>query len=295
MNREEELIKQLEPPVDAPDGAVVARQRQALMAAIHSESPVPAPVAELPSGRATLPSWLSRAAAVVAALAVVGGGTAVAVSLFSPDPAQVAAVGSHYEIALSSHGPDWRPILRAEEVLCDYRGVPAERDLAQGYASGHPLAETLTEEHLFDECLTSSDAALGHEEAIAAVAQPVVCITSQVPGELYSLPVVLAGGGDCVAAGYLEAPSNLLADLNHRRQVEIGLRGVPGDCPTEQEANDWVSGQLGTIDEEFDVLPFPGGDRCFVPFVDWQRGIIQVSAMISDGNGPTGTTMPPAP
>ena len=64
-----------------------------------------------------------------------------------------------------------------------------------------------------------------------------LAVTSTVP---VTRPILVFGAVSCATAGYPAAADGLLESINVLRNIEIDLRAVPRDCPTEQEATAWV-------------------------------------------------------
>ncbi len=67
---------------------------------------------------------------------------------------------------------------------------------------------------------------------------PAMANWAQAQGTVVLKPAVVFSGTDCAAAGFADPPTDFVADLDRRRHVEIELRAVPKDCPTEEDAHD---------------------------------------------------------
>jgi hypothetical protein len=100
-----------------------------------------------------------------------------------------------------------------------------------------------------------------------------LAVTSAVP---VTRPILIFGAATCASAGYPAAADGFLDSINVKRNVEINLRAVPRDCPTEQEATAWVRkvteqqlGQEWTIGSPAQsAIPANG---CYWPYlIDWE-------------------------
>ena len=288
MNRELELVQALAPKLREPRNEEVTRQRQRLMSTIRSEgTDAVAPGRR----RRRRPSALIRLLAATAALAVVGGGTAFAVSAFQPDGAQVASVERHWAVGRGVLQPGTRPALNAERVVCDYRNVAAETPLGSTFASGFPLGSELTERRLMDECRTGTDAV-----RTAPVSVPSLLCSVTPPGEHLPIPVVTFGFATCEAAALQPVNANLIDEQNRMRQAEIAILAVPSTCPTAPQTIDWVHAHVVGSPQPLRVLDvdqYPGG-RCYLPFVHWGAGTVEIIASSSvPAPGTSATTTPP--
>jgi hypothetical protein len=287
VNREFELVRLLERDTEPPTRDEIAIQFATLVAAIdHEISPRRAPARRV--HRALLRSLV--ATTVVLGL---GGGAAFAWSQLAPDAQDVATVARHYRSSAGVHRPGWRPELDAERVVCDYRGLGLATTSTYSYASEFPLTQPLTQERLVDECRSRTDATTG----TGSITQPAALCAVTPPGERLAVPVVTFGTAECTAPLTI-APASLLVERNRLRRAETAIRAVPETCPTPVEARRWVDEQVSESGETLRVLPVethPGG-RCYLPFVHWGRGQVEIIATVnpaSSTNG-TGTVLPQA-
>jgi hypothetical protein len=288
VNREFELVQLLDRTPEPPTRDEVTRQFAILTAAVELEI---AARERAPRRRARTLVRSVVAATVVGGLGATG---AYAWSQRGPDPQQAATVKRHSRSAVPVHRPGWRPELDAERVVCDYQGLGRATNVVYSYASAFPLAEPLTQSRLVDECRSGTDATTGNPVTGAAT----LCAVTP-PGERLAVPVVTFGSAGCDTPGLSAAPNALLDERNRLRRAETAIRAVPQDCPTADQARTWVEEQVAGSGESLRLLPvesYPSG-RCFLPFVHWGRGEVEIIATentASPTNG-TGTVPPPAP
>jgi hypothetical protein len=213
-----------------------------------------------------------------------------------------------------AEAPGGRPLLAAEWTYCDYRGNPAAAvipglepnrrpDVEPTFSSYSKLSEPLTATRLADGCFQRTDRFPGGTPANVPIETPddqlppyLLCATDQ-PGPNYGVdapaqtalkPAIVFAGTDCASAGYQDPPPDFVADLDHRRHVEIELRAVPKACPTADEALRWVAHvtqqELG---EAWQAGP-GGATTCFRPaYVDWDNhrtGLMQFSESQAGGS-----------
>ena len=207
-------------------------------------------------------------------------------------PKSAEVVERHSRSAAVVHGPDWRPELDAEHVVCDYRGLGLVTTGVYTYASEFPLAQSLTRERLVDECRSGTDATTG----VPSITQPATLCAVTPPGEQLAVPVVTFGSAGC-AAPLSAAPPSLLDDRNRLRRDETAILAVPEACPTPDEARRWVEEQIAASDAHLRLLPvesYPGG-RCYLPYVRWGRGEVEIAATQNTPSSSDGTTVPRNP
>jgi hypothetical protein len=291
VNRDFDLVKMLEREPSLPTDDEMARQRAALVVAIGDEN------ARLLRRRPTRRVRRTMARSLVATLAVVGvsGTAAFAVAQLAPDAKDAVTVKQHYRSSAPAHRPGWRPELDAERVVCDYRGLGLGTTSIYSYASEFPLDGLLTRARLVAECRAGTDATASGSTQITSPAT--LCAVTP-PGEHLAVPVVTFVPQGC--APPLDAASTTLLDERNRmRRAETAIRAVPQQCPTAAEARSWVDEQLAAYGEGLYLLPverYPGG-RCYLPFVHWGRGEVEIVATLNDTSGAPGTpgtTLPPA-
>ena len=152
----------------------------------------------------------------------------------TPDPAEVARAQEVFDALrgpLGEGGRRWS--LVAERVTCELPGPDGD---AGGSASGFPLGDLMTVDHLVEFCTHGNDIARMNDGFDPTVAH--VCIG----GGEYPLAVVVLDGRDCAQLDTPLGPMTdaAMEDLNRRRAVEIAVLAAPQDCPTEDEARAWV-------------------------------------------------------
>lgn len=201
---------------------------------------------------------IGRIAALTAAFLILTAGVAIATGVFAPDPRDVSLLEDEAEQGFESHELGWRPALRTERVWCMY-------DLSTGAdtpVSEFPLGEPLTMEALLAECGTGNDVARNLEAEPTDYTLCRATFTDQtyqdriaqddrftvVEGDLSTsrpgFPVVLAWDTSCETTA-LEtsfevdlAPLMSLDDLNHAREIEVGLKAdALKSCLTREEAD----------------------------------------------------------
>jgi hypothetical protein len=291
VNREFDLVKMLEREPSRPTDIEMARQRAALVAVIDDEN------ARLLRRRPTrrVSRIVVRTLAATLAVIGVGGTAAFAVTRLAPDAKDAATVNRHYRSSAPVHRPGWRPELDAEHVVCDYRGLGLQTTGVYSFASGFPLAGSLTQARLVAECRSGTDATASGGAPIAARAT--LCAVTP-PGEHLAVPVVTFVAQGCAPPLSAAAPT-LLDERNRMRRAETAIRAVPQQCPTVAEARSWVDQQLAAYGKGLHLLPvetYPGG-RCYLPFVHWGRGEVEITASVHDAvdtPGRPATTLPPA-
>lgn len=152
-----------------------------------------------------------------------------------------------------------------------------------------PLAEPLTEALFIDAC-TDSYGDLGDP---GDRADATLCVSDD-DDLKYPSVVVALHGRTCeqtvLAVDYALRPFGPadLAEVNHRRAVEVALLAVPEECATAEQTADWVA---EVLDQEKDIelevviadgpTPEPGGgfmtNLCpFQAAVTWTEGIVTV-------------------
>jgi hypothetical protein len=209
--------------------------------------------------------------AAVLALAAIGGG-AVAAGVFDPDPADVATVTELAKEAAEVHGPGWRPELNAEQVLCMYgkRQVDGLRTMA----SSGPLDAALTKADLFGECSRGAGTTKLDQSRMTLCTGP-----SGGDGRAV-LPVVLARGGDCRAAGFDPADeAALLTDVNRRRQVELTILAAQpvGRCVPEAELRQLVKARIEATREPLDLIDTEDKGKCWrIQALFWETDDVMI-------------------
>jgi len=289
VNPEFELVRLLERDAEPPTREDIATQFATLVAAIDLEISAQ----QTPTRRVR--RALLRALVATTVVFGLGGSAAFAWSQLTPDAKHAETVKRHYQSSAGVHRPGWRPELDAERVVCDYRGLGLATTTVYSYASEFPLAQPLTQQRLVDECRSGTDATTG----TAPVPQPVTLCAVTPPGEQRAVPVVTFSTAGC-AAPLTVAPSSLLDERNRLRRAEAAILAVPETCPTPAEARNWVDEHNAASGAHLRLLPveaYPGG-RCYLPFVHWGRGTVEIIATQnppSPTNG-SGTVVPsPAP
>jgi hypothetical protein len=291
VNREFDLVKMLEREPSLPTDDEMARQRTSLAAAIDDEN------TRLLRRRPTrrVRRTVVRSLAATVAVVGVGGTAAFAVTQLTPGAKDALTVKQHYRSSAPVHRPDWRPELDAERVVCDYRGLGLATATVYSYASAFPLDGLLTEARLVAECRSGTDATASGTTPITASAT--LCVVTP-PGEHLVVPVVTFVPQACAPPLAAASPA-LLIERNRLRRAETAIRAVPQQCPTAPEARSWVDEQLATYGKGLRLRPvdtYPGG-RCFLPFVHWGRGEVEIIATVNDASAAPGTpttTVPPA-
>jgi hypothetical protein len=276
MNRELELVRLLEPEIAPPSAAGRARQRELLLETIDADAMRPLPIA-----RTRRRSRVLKVLAATAVLTAVGGGAAFAWSRqATPDPKKAARFEQQHASGGAALLPG-RPPLDAEHVVCDYEHVGRTPGLVYTFASDFPLVEPLTEQRIFDECRTGTDAV-----RTAPVRTPGVLCAVIPPGERLFVPVVAFGFATCKEASLVPVPPTLLNERNQMRQAEIEIRAVGSKCPTVAAAQAWVRAQVATTGADLRILEaevYPEG-QCWLPQVSWGRGEVRITAEHNDGS-----------
>ena len=183
-----------------------------------------------------------------------------------------------------------RPLLAAEYVFCDAAQIDPTDPARGTFASNFPLGQPLTEARIAEACAKSdspSARTLGATFKLCSTTMrgPVydLAATSVVP---VTRPILVFGAANCAAAGYPAAAGGFLDKINALRNIEINLRAVPRDCPTEQEATAWVykvtKDQLG---QEWTIgslasSPVPS-TGCYRPhLIDWEAHQVHFIASV---------------
>jgi hypothetical protein len=264
---------------------------------------------------------LGRIAALAAVFLVVSAGVAVAAGVFSPDPKDVALLEDEAEVGFESHELGWRPALRTESVWCMY-------DLSTGAdtpVSEFPLGEPLTMEALLAECGTGNDVARNLEAEPTEYTLCRATFTDQtyrdriaqdkrfniIEGDLSAdrpgFPVVLAWETNCQTTT-LEtsfqvdlAPLTSLDDLNHAREVEVGLKAdALESCLTRDEADEAARAARAELGDSWLVIDMnlDGAVDCYAVDLEPQWGTVAVigqdDGTSADENVTTQSTAPPA-
>jgi hypothetical protein len=313
MDHDLELVKLLEPSPGPADPIAAARQRELLLVAIDAEiQPPVTPTRHAHRPRAQ--SWRLRVLLGAATLAIAGLGTAVAVSTITPDRNDVATIERRATSVAPGHTPGWRPELNAETVGCDYKALPQSSlpegfpSIAQGSASGFPLAQALTEDDLVTECASGTDAVREHpvtgaSHVLCVAHSPEIPTAQRTAGRTIGegtpkqaeVPVVVFASASCSTAGYEPPARGLLDDINRRRQQEAAILAVPGTCPSHDEALDWTLDHIHTTGITVTLIDegtSPGGS-CYLPAVHWNEGTVYINATVQAGS--PGTVPPTAP
>lgn len=249
-----ELIRSTNP---VPDAHQLPDETQASFEALFEEI-IGMEHNELTTTRTHHRSRIGRIAALAAAFVVLSAGVAIAAGVFNPDPKDVAVVENQTELGFESHELGWRPALRTESVWCMY-------DLSTGAdtpVSEFPLGEPLTMQALLAECGTGNDVArnLGTEPSEYTLCKATftdetyrdriaqderfTIIEGDLSADRPGFPVVLAWQANCenteleTSTQVDLAPLSSLDDLNHAREVEIGLKAdALESCLTRDEAD----------------------------------------------------------
>lgn len=228
------------------------------------------------AARAAMPR--KRLVGLMAAVMALSGGVATASGIFQPDPADIRVFLDEHAEQAKSHIDGWRPELRAESVVCAYRDGTEVMVLASDF----PLDEAMTAEHLVNACELGNDFVADLEQAPSGytVCEGVIdpeearfrLSAAELPDPSRTLPVVLGWNGPCADATTTATtdvalrPLTSLDDLNHLREIEVGLRAVAIErCLTHDEAwtmaeqtSDELDGEWPVISGEGRLLP---GDR----------------------------------
>lgn len=264
---------------------------------------------------------IGRIAALAAAFLVVSAGVAVAAGVFSPDPEDVAMLEEEGKQGAEVHMEGWRPALRTESVWCMY-------DLNTGAdtpVSEFPLGEPLTMEALLAECGTGNDVARNLEAEPTEYTLCRATFTDQtyrdriaqderfsiIEGDLSvdrpGFPVVLAWEANCDTTT-LEtsfqvdlAPLTSLDDLNHAREVEVGLKAdALESCLTRDEADQAARAARAELGDSWLLIDMnlDGAVDCYAVDLEPQWGTVAVMGQ-NDGtsageNATTQSTAPPA-
>lgn len=220
-----------------------------------------------------------RVVILAATLVVATAGVAAAAStLQQPDPEQAATVEDVYSPLVGTvHPLGWRPDLQAEVTNCLLPGSDAfvQEMLAGRPASGFPLQEALTREHLAATC--TDDDAYASEHGYTA-ADATVCIADL--GQ-YIQPTVVIDGTDCAEASPELRPltDQDLATLNEMRAIEVALLAVPSEtgCPTLDGAHQWVQQNLTQLGLDLTVIETDEGpDSCYRGITNWTLGQVWI-------------------
>lgn len=274
-------------PVDAQQATALwsdSRAKQALFEEItgmplHTEHDPTAAVEPL-RRRPTSPRRLASLLAAMLLFTTLAG-TAIARGVFTPDPQDVDALLENDEVR-TRHGfvlPGSREGLDAESVVCVWADGQSDvpdgaNDVLITNASDGRLDAPITVDDLTSECATGTDS------ATLDPGTATLCASEE--GDV-TIPAVLFAGQDCAAAGYQPADvPALLADINHRRQVEIAFRSIAGNqpetCLPADEAARLVEAQITRVDEPFQMeyagygvvgRLLPGGGDCVSVNVFW--------------------------
>jgi hypothetical protein len=146
------------------------------------------------------------------------------------------------------------------------------------------------------DCVLTLCPVIGDEAARSPLCAAGESVAAAPPG----WPLVVFGDSTCASAGASSAPSDLLALLKERRNLEATIRAVPGACPTATEVTNWVEQQGATNNVTMTNVPMGGArGRCYLPYVEWQTmpGYSLPWVEISPSQYPaaTGTTVPSSP
>lgn len=263
---------------------------------------------------------IGRIAALAAAFLVLSAGVAIAAGVFSPDPEDVALVEEQAEVGFDSHDLGWRPALRTESVWCMY-------DLATGAdtpVSEFPLGEPLTMEALLAECGAGNDVARNldvepseytlckatftdatYRDRIAEDDRFEI-IEGDLSAERPGFPVVLAWDTNCEDTT-LEtsfdvdlAPLASLDELNHAREVEVGLKAdALESCLTRNEADQGARAARTELGDSWLLIDMKlgGAVDCYAVDLEPQWGTIAVIGRddgTSADDDSTNPTTPPA-
>jgi hypothetical protein len=187
---------------------------------------------------------------------------------------QIARLENAYRNA-PADAPGGRPMLAAEYAFCQAWPTNSNDTVRGTFASNFPLGQPLTEARIAEAC-ARSDSPDARMQLGAAFT---VCETTR-RGPIYDLgatsiisvprPILVFGAANCAEAGYAVA-DRLLDSLNVMRNIEINLRAVPRDCPTEQEATAWVYKVTeDLLGQEWTIGPPAGSatpaNGCYQPF-----------------------------
>lgn len=195
------------------------------------------------------------------------------------------------EEAAQAEGHGTQRTITADFVTCATpdRGPGALPVPVEAGVLSLPLAEPLTEELFVDAC-TGSYGDLGDP---GDRADATLCVSDD-DDLRYPSVVVALHGRTCEETGpavdYTVRPFGPadLAEVNHRRAVEVALLAVPEECATADQTADWVAEVLDQEKEiELEVIiadgptPEPGGgfmtNPCpFQAAVTWTEGIVTV-------------------
>lgn len=281
MDRTLELVRLVRPVVEPPKAAVEERQLLAFMQSIGDPRSGRTPSRSARRSRKDRRRPF-KSILVAAALLVLGGSVAAAVSVAtsSPDEQDVAKIEAQLP-NVGADNPNARPVLNAEMVFCDYHPLDPDAINAQTFASEFPLGDVLELRTLIDECTRGNDAV---RDAPLTNAPYVFCTTSQF-GDAYPTAAVVFGARTCEGAGYDAVPSGFLADINRRRTIEAAILAVPGSCPSKAQAISWARKQVATSGEHLRVRDITAGtgkgQRCYLPEVEWALGEVWVDAHMS--------------
>jgi hypothetical protein len=225
-------------------------------------------------GRRRSGALLLAAVLAVAAL----GGTAVASGVFRPHPRDAAEVVRQGQATEGSmHAPGWRTELDAERVQCFYG--EGEGDRMETTASAGPLDGELRVEDLLAAC-----AAGGRVDPRAAK----LCALPAGPLRRNPKPVVLGFDGPCERYGLDKADrfvevdaERLLADVNHRRQVEVAIRAadprLDGRCRPKSEIVRLVRQRIASTGLRLEIRTTGTDWPCwYVEGVQWDDNAVMV-------------------
>ena len=217
-----------------------------------------------------------------------------------PDAAQQAAILEGWYGHEVADAPNGRPVLDAEVTFCDYRAVdPSLQSVDFVFSSAGALETALTNNALVDGCLSSlpkigsadggsSSPLSGQEEALrtnsevcsAALRGPIFDPAAARSDEVVTKPVAVFGRA-CTDASYSALNAEDLATLQARRALEIKLRAIPRECPSQDEAFAWI--RKVTTEAGHPLTPKPGpimgsAPQCyFHMYVDWDTSFVYVA------------------
>lgn len=213
---------------------------------------------------------------VAAAVLATSGAAAAAIGFGGPDPEQAAQVVDNNIEEAQVHLEGWRPVLRSEFVACigpDSNKLTDPRQTGNTPASEFPLEERLTADLLIEECASGNDWA--RSQGGFDPQQATACVRE---GDFLLAVVALEGLG-CSETGDGVRPiaDDDLARLNEMRALEVAVLANPDDCPSLDEAIEWVQARVDEHGEHLKVRGVAGSNNgCYGSTTYWERGEVVV-------------------
>lgn len=222
------------------------------------------------------------AGAAFVVVAVSATAAAAMAGWLRPDPEEARQVLDRAESQVEWHNPGWRPELMSEQVQCS--STPEVAPEFNAFASDFPLTNAITAHDYLRAC-TAKAPTLGTAPESSS---PALCAR---PGpEIPELVVTFDGG--CAGRGLSNIDDTDLAALNAARRMEVSLLAFPEECPTRDEAANWVRRQIATDDMPLRLVDGPQGSttttvsgaadtrdlNCYRGWVTWPTASVYIDA-----------------